>query len=130
MDLPVAQSVVAAPQLPADTAGDQTPLLPSRERHQQRTLCSFVQITLAERAWFVATEAGSAHCSLFDRLAARFFVDTLIGSTQNPKSRLPSWWGLWSLERTMYVLVSQLKSRAALITEAVCFSIALVTAEV
>ncbi len=30
----------------------------------------------------------------------------------------------------MYALVTQLKSRAALITEVVCFSIALVTAEV
>ena len=34
---------------------DVTPLFPSRERHQQRTRCSFVQIALAERAWFVAT---------------------------------------------------------------------------
>jgi hypothetical protein len=30
----------------------------------------------------------------------------------------------------MYVLVAQLKSRAALITESACFSVALVTAEV
>src|SRR5262249_12117619 len=29
----------------------------SRERHQQRTKCSSVQITLGERAWFVATDA-------------------------------------------------------------------------
>src|SRR5262249_29238450 len=33
------------------------PLFPSRERHQQRTLCSLVQTSLAERVWFVATEA-------------------------------------------------------------------------
>jgi hypothetical protein len=31
MELPVAHSVVAAPQLPADTAGDQTPLFSPRE---------------------------------------------------------------------------------------------------
>ena len=34
-----------------------TPLFPGRERHQQRTRCSSVQITLGERAWFVATGA-------------------------------------------------------------------------
>jgi hypothetical protein len=44
------------------TAGDGTPPFPSRERHQQRTLCSSVQITLAERAWFVATEADGRNC--------------------------------------------------------------------
>ncbi len=39
---------------------DGTPLiLGPRERHQQRILCCFVQITLAERARFVATEARS-----------------------------------------------------------------------
>ena len=32
------------------------PLIPGpQERHQQRTRCSSVQITLGERAWFVAT---------------------------------------------------------------------------
>jgi hypothetical protein len=37
------------------------PLIPGpRERHQQRTMCSFVQIALGERAWFVATEARVA----------------------------------------------------------------------
>jgi WD40 repeat protein len=35
---------------------DGTPLFPSRERHQQRTMCSFVQMILAERGWFVATK--------------------------------------------------------------------------
>src|SRR5262249_40656167 len=34
------------------------PLFPSRERHQQRTLCSLVQIILAKRVRFVATEAS------------------------------------------------------------------------
>ena len=42
---------------PLDPSVDGTALFPSRERHQQRTLCSFVQITVAKRAWFVATEA-------------------------------------------------------------------------
>src|SRR5262249_42710363 len=50
-----------------------TPLFPSRERHQQRTQWSFVQITLPARAWFVATEAGSAPiwptlCTSFQRI--------------------------------------------------------------
>jgi hypothetical protein len=43
----------------ADASVDVPPLFPSRERHQQRTRCSFLQITLAERAWFVATAARS-----------------------------------------------------------------------
>jgi hypothetical protein len=49
--------VVSDPPAPwLDESVDQTPLiLAPRERHQQRTKCSFVYITLAKRAWFVAT---------------------------------------------------------------------------
>jgi hypothetical protein len=111
-------------------AAPPTPVLVAREadfRERRQDGENISQVSIAE----VVCVRSLAHKGDLDgAIRARFFVDKLLSSAQNPKSRFSPWWRLLSLERTMYALVTQLKSRRTLTTEAVCFSIALVTAEV